>query len=261
MIIDFPTFGAGRGKVGGLVGYPRGTAQVFRHNAIPKLSQNKASVDARIRTGNAAPIWQGLDSGTQDLLRNYCQFNQIGNAAALVMNAYNLRSFSSSYHYNEFDPFSPDSAAFDLPFNGSLNNPQTSPNWSLYTVDSFLFPLVCLGVNWSRNQDILQFDLTNSDGNNPFSELWNMEFRFGLLINCVFYFSKLKFSRNIAFIPRAIFNTPEMSQACVIHNFSYFVTSPTFSLSLAQSIQLNLYLIDQAHYYQRKQFASVRQYL
>lgn len=261
MIIDYPIFGAGRGKVGGLVGYPKGTAQVFRHNNKPILSQNQASVNARIRAANAAPIWYALDGGTQDMLRDYCKFNEIGSAANLVMNAYNLRSFSQVYHQGTIDPFNPDSAAFDLPFENSLMNPQTSPNWSLYSEDSFLFPLSVTGINWNRASDVLEFDLTNTDGNSPFSKLWNNEFYFGLLIVCTFYFSKLSFKRNLVNIPRAIFNNPLISQACAVHDFSILVPSPTFPLSLATAIKCEFYLIDQAHYNQRKIIASVKQYL
>lgn len=261
MIITSPTLGAGKNKVGGLVGWAKGTAQILRNNFRPKNPRTSSQVAARIRMANTAAFFHSLPKARQDSIIDFYISEGSSNGYGTFSGAFSNCLFGllseptniSGFQSSSFEPT-------DYISNFSIDSFYT-PDWQLTSDDNFPIQIFLNIISFDSHTSTLNAQISPSTMGHPYSALKNYTGILGVLFKISFKFAKLKYERNLVYVYGALFNDSSELHDIQFSNIGNSLGVGNSFLEFASEIRLSMYLVNQQSLYLRRKIADSTIYI
>lgn len=250
MIIRNPTLGAGNGRIGGLVGWASGTAQVLRQNVKPVISQAPHSVDSRNLMRQASAFWKSISKNQRKILAAYAAsvsskngyqyFNPCINRAifanrnfhpavnSLVPNDFNIRSWADKFYSGSPNPV----------------------DWQLIDEASQPMTLVISDIHFSHDFTNLEVTLESGSGQQNFYYIQSSSEVFGLQFSFVFRLKKRKSAIRLFVSNSSEFDNIAPWHLLVFEDLPSLFGGLKIDYTLADTIELTISAVSSLNFYE-----------
>ena len=250
MIIQNPTLGAGNGKIGGLVGWASGTAQILRQNVKPVVSQAPHSVDSRNLMRQASSFWKSISKNQRKNLAAYAAsvsskngyqyFNPCINRAifanrnfhptvnSLVPNDFNIRSWADKFYSDQPKPV----------------------DWQLIDESSQPMTVDIIDCYFNHNYTTLEVTIQSGSGQQNFYLIQNTSEVFGLQFSFVFRLKKKKSAIRLFVSNSSEFNNIAPWHLLVFEDLPSLFGGLKVDYTLADTIELTISAVSSLNFYE-----------
>lgn len=250
MIIRNPTLGAGNGRIGGLVGWASGTAQVLRQNVKPVVSQAPHSVDSRNLMRQASAFWKSISKSQRKTLAAYAasvstkngyQYfcpcinralfanrNYHPSVSSLVPNDFNLRSWADRFYSGRPEPV----------------------DWQLIDEASQPMTLVITDVAFMHDYTTLDVTLGSGSGQQNYYTIKSSSEDFGLQFSFVFHFKRRKAAIRLFISNYSEFDHSGSYHTLIFEDLPSLFGGLNVDYTLADTIDLTIWAVTSQNFYE-----------
>jgi hypothetical protein len=264
MKITNPIFGAGNGKVGPLVGWKQGDAQIFRKNSTPKAIASNYAVLSQARVRQAGSLWNTLTEEEKTVWKGYALANGFASGWLLFCSGF-TRAVISQYATNEDWSERTKSDVVDntvLAQFGALIGTPANVDWQLKSSFSDNIQpnitTITAAINSISNSIEFGFNVAMIPDSSPFNNLHSLNSTMGFMLEVTLISGKKKIKRLIAVTSKFNFHvpTPSTSVTWKDNPSQYLHLFDPLIPAVGMKFKAKLYLVASDLYFQTKLICS-----
>lgn len=250
MIIRNPTLGAGNGKIGGLVGWQKGNAQVLRQNVRPVKSMNARSVSARSLMREVSSFWKSISKAQKQILAAYAASVSTKNSFQYFNPCINRALFANMGVHFPIESFLEanfNQISWASPF---YSGKPAVVDWQLIDNQSEAMTLTISDAYFDQDFGRLHIYFLNATGGGAWFKLQNASQQFGLQLTLTFHMKRRKSSIRLFVSNASEFDAPRPYQEMVIEDCASIFASTSFDYTCATEVDIVAFAVTAGAFYE-----------
>lgn len=250
MIIDYPTLGAGRGRLGSLVAWAVGLKQVIRSNcrARPLPSTNQLAIQSDVKW--ASVQYANLTSERKTWLKNWASGYSITSAWQLFQKGWLLVRLNDRFDSTKVIGFKSDVDIETGAFGTFETAVPTAIDWVPKTAFSNPIDPVIVNFSYSSAFDRLTFKIESRDGVTAFDKLNNPTDDFGLFLKARLKVGKKYLWRDVFCVFNCAFSASAATHEVNVGGFSQLIANANINYLDTTVVDLRAFIVNVTNFWQ-----------